>query len=86
MRLDAMILVFLMVSFKPAFSLSSFTLSKSLFSSSSLAAIRVVSSAYLRLLILPEILIPTCDSSSTAVRMIYSAYQLYEQGDDTQPF
>ena len=82
-----MILVFLMVSFKPAFSLSSFTLSKSLFSSSSLAAIRVVSSAYLRLLIiLPEILIPTCDSSSTALHMIYSAYQLYEQGDDTQPF
>ena len=55
---DAMILVFLIFSFKPAFSLSSFTLIKRLFSSSSLSAIRVVSSAYLRLLIfLPPILI-----------------------------
>ena len=48
---DAMILVFWMLSFKPAFSLSSFTFIKRLFSSSSLPAIRVVSSAYLRLLI-----------------------------------
>ena len=41
------------------FSLSSFTFIKSLFSSSSLSAIRVVSSAYLKLLIfLPAILIP----------------------------
>ena len=46
-----------MLSFKPVFSLSSFTFIKRLFSSSSLSAIRVVSSAYLRLLILlPEIL------------------------------
>ena len=51
MGLDAMILVFGMLSFKPAFSLSSFTLIKRLFSSSLLSAIRVVSSAYLRLLI-----------------------------------
>ena len=52
---DAMILVFWMLSFKPTFSLSSFTFIKRLFSSSSLSAIRVVSSAYLRLLIfLPE--------------------------------
>ena len=48
---DAMIFVFWMLSFKPAFSLSTFTFIKSLFSSSSLSAIRVVSSAYLRLLI-----------------------------------
>ena len=48
---DAMILVFWMLSFKPAFSLSSFTFIKRLFSSSSLCAIRVMSSAYLRLLI-----------------------------------
>ena len=46
---DAMILVFWMLSFKPAFSLSSFTF-KRLFSCSLLSAIRVVSSAYLRLL------------------------------------
>ena len=49
---DAMILVFWMLSFKPTFSLSSFTFIKRLFSSSSLYAIRVVSSAYLRLLML----------------------------------
>ena len=62
---DAMIFVFWMLSFKPTFSLSSFTFIKKLFSSSSLSAIRVVSSAYLRLLIfLPAILIPACASFS----------------------
>ena len=56
---DAMILVFWMLSFKPTFSLSSFTFIKRLFSSSSLSALRVMSSAYLMLLIfLPAILIP----------------------------
>ena len=50
MGTDAMILVFGMFSFKPIFSLSSFTFIKRLFSSS-LSAIRVVSSAYLRLLV-----------------------------------
>ena len=44
---DAMIFVFWMLSFKPTFSLSSFTFIKRLFSSSLLSAIRVVSSAYL---------------------------------------
>ena len=47
---DVMILVFCMLSFKPAFPLSSFTFIKRLFSSSLLAAIRVVSSVYLRFL------------------------------------
>ena len=47
---DAMIFVFWMLSFKPTFSLSFFTFIKRLFSSSLLSAIRVVSSAYLRLL------------------------------------
>ena len=51
MELDAIILVFWMLSFKQAFSLFSFTFIKRLFSSSSLSAIRVVSSAYMRLLI-----------------------------------
>ena len=46
---DAMILVFWMLSFKPTYSLSSFTFIRRLFSSSSLSAIRVVSSSYLRL-------------------------------------
>ena len=58
---NAIILVFLMLSFKPAYSVCSFTFIKRLFSFSSLSAIRVVSSAYLRLLIfLLEILIPAC--------------------------
>ena len=57
---DAMILVFWMLSFKPAFSLCSFTFTK-VFSSPSLSAIRVVSPAYPRLSIfLPAILIPAC--------------------------
>ena len=51
MGLDAMILVLWMLSFKPAFSLSSFTLIKRLFSSSSLSALRMVSSVSLRLLV-----------------------------------
>ena len=71
---DAMIFVFWMLSFKPTFSLSSFTFIKRLFSSSSLSAIKVVSSAHLRLLIfLLAILIPACASSSPAFLMMYSA-------------
>ena len=70
---------------KPALSLS-FTLIKRLFSTSSLAAIRVVSSAYLRLLMfLPHILIPACNSSSPAFLMMCSAYRLNKQGDSRQP-
>ena len=66
MRPVAIILVFWMLSFKPAFSVSSFTFIKRLFSSSSLSAIRVVLAAYLRLLIfLPAILIPVWASSSS---------------------
>ena len=81
---DAMILVFWMLNFKPAFSLSSFTFIKRLFSSSSLSAIRVVSLAYhLRLLIfLLAILIPARASSSLAFLVIYSAYKLNKQGDN----
>ena len=77
---DAMILVFWMLSFKPTCSLSSFTFIKRLFSYSSLSAIRVVSSAYLRLLIfLPAILIPTCASPSPAFLLMYSACKLNKQ-------
>ena len=72
MGLDAMILVFWRLNFKSIFWLSSFTFIKRLFSSS-LSDIRVVSSAYLRLLIfLLEILIPACASSSPAFLMRYS--------------
>ena len=71
-----------MLSFKPAFLLFSFTLIKRLFSSSSLSAIRMMSSAYLRVLIfLPEILIPAYASSSPAFLMMNSAYKLNKQGD-----
>ena len=84
---DAMILVFWMLSFKLTFSFSSFTFIKRLFSSSSLSAIRVISSAYLRLLIfLPAILIPVCASSSPAFLMMYSAQKLGKQGDNIQPW
>ena len=56
---DAMIFIFWMLSYKPTFSPSSFTFIKRLFCSSSLSAIRVVSSAYLRLLVfLPVIMVP----------------------------
>ena len=86
MRQDAMILVFRISSFKPTFSLSSFTFIKKLYSSSSLSAIRVVSSVYLRLLIfLLASLIPACASSSPVFLMMYSAYKLNKQGDNIQP-
>ena len=52
--LDAIILVFWMLSFKTTFSLSSFAFIKRLFNSSLLSAIKVVSSAYLRLLIFSQ--------------------------------
>ena len=52
-----------------------------------LSAIRVVSSAYLKLLIfLPAILILVCVSSSPAFLMMYSAYKLNKQGDNMQPW
>ena len=81
---DAMILVFQMLNFKPAFSFSSFTLIKRLFSSSSLSAIGVVLSVYLRLIFLLAILIPACDSSSPTFCMMYSGYKLNKQGDNIQ--
>ena len=74
---DAMILVFWMLSFKPTFSLSSFTFIKRLFSSSLLSATRVVSSAYLRWLIfLLEILILAHASTSPVFLMTYFAFKL----------
>ena len=79
---DTMILGFWILSFKPAFSLSYFTLSKRLFCSSSLSANRVVLTEYLSLLIfLLAILIPACDSSCSAFSMMHTAYKLNKQGD-----
>ena len=87
MRPGAMIFVFWMLSFKPAFSLSSFPFLKRLFISSSLSVIKMVSSAYLRLLIfLPEILIPACESSSPKIHRMFSEYKLNKQGDNIQPW
>ena len=73
---DAMIFIFWMWNFKPAFSLSSFLFIKKLCSSSSLSAIRVTSSTYLRLFI------SACASSILAFSMMYSAYKLNKQGDN----
>ena len=85
MELDAVVFVFLMLHFKPSFSLFFFTFIKRLFSSSSLSAIKVESSAYLKLLIfLPAILVPACDSYSLAFHVMYSAYKLNKQGDNIQ--
>ena len=84
MGLDAMTFVFWMLSFKPTVSLYSFAFIKRFFSSS-LSDIRVVSSAYLRLLIfLLAILIPAGASSSPAFCMMYSADKLNKQGDKIQ--
>ena len=87
---DAMILVFLIFSFKLALSLFLFTLMERFFSSFSLSAIILVSSAYLRLLMfLPPMLIPACNSPSNspspAFLMMCSACRWNKQGDSTQP-
>ena len=82
---DAMILVFRMLSFKAAFSLSSFTLIRRLFSSPSLYAIKV-SSEYLKLLILlPAVLISSHASSRLAFLLMYYAYKLNKQDDNRWP-
>ena len=66
-----------MLSLKPTFSHSSYTFIKRLFSSSSLSAMRVVSSVYQSLLIfLLVVLIPACASSNPALLMMYSEYKL----------
>ena len=87
MGLDAMILVFWILSFKPTFhSLLSLSSRGSLVLFP-LSAIWMLSSAYLRLWIfLLEILIPPCASSSPAFLMMYSAYKVNKQGDSIQPW
>ena len=74
-----------MLSFEPT---TSFTFIKKLYSSSLLSAIRVVSFAYVRLLIfLLVILILACASFSLALHIMYSAYKLNKQGDSSiQPW
>ena len=72
---------------RPAFSLSSFTLIKRLFSSL-LSAIRVVSSPYLRSLIfLPAILDSSlCFFQPSTFHIMYSTCRLNKQGDNIQPW
>ena len=83
---DAMILIFWMLSFKPAFSLFFFTLIKRFFSSSSLLLLECTS-AHLRLLIfLLTFLIPAWDSSSLAFHIMHSACKLNKLGDNIQPW
>ena len=79
--------IFIFECFKPGFQFSSFTFIKRFFSSSSLSAIRVMSSAYMRLQIfLPAILILACASSSPAFHMMYSVYKLNNQCANIQPW
>ena len=79
---NAMILVFWMLSFKPAFSLSSFTFNKRLFNSSSLSVICVPEV----IIFLSTILITACASSIPAFHMMYSAHELNKHGDNIQPW
>ena len=78
--------VFWMLSFKPAFSLSSFTFIKRLFSSSSLSAVR---GGVICISEVIDISSGNPDSSFCLPRlafwMIHSAYKLIKQGDNTQP-
>ena len=85
MRPDAMILVFWMLSFKPASSLFSFTFIKRLFSSSLLSAIRVI---FISEVI--HISPGNFDSSlcfiHLAFHMMYSAKKLNKQDNNIQPW
>ena len=83
----SMILVFCMLSFKPGFPLSSFIFIKWLISFSLLPAFRVVSSAYLRLMLfLLAISIPAWASSILTFHLMYSVYKLNKQDDNEQPW
>ena len=88
MRPDATIFVFWMLSFKSAFSLSTFIFIKRFFSFSSFSALRVVSSSYLRFLtFLPEILIPACASSRPVLYYVLWIYtQSLTSGSFHKPF
>ena len=72
-------LSFLNTEFQASFFTLLFDPHQEVLCTSSLAAIRVILSVYLRL-----VLIPACDSSSLALCMMYSAYKLNKQGDNIQ--
>ena len=79
-------LSFWMFSFKPTFSLSSFTFIKRLFSFSLLSCIKGSVICVSEIIdISPDNLIQACASSSPAFLMMYSVYKLNKQGDNIQP-
>ena len=75
-------LSFLILNFKPAFSLSSFTFIKRLFSSSSLSVIRV------GIIHISEVVTisPPKLNSSLAYSMMCSVYKLSKKSDNKQPY
>ena len=86
MGLDAMILMFWMLSFTSFFTLL-FHFHQEALQFLFAFCHRVVSSASLKLFIfLTAILIPACASSSPVFLMIYSACKLNRQGDKIQPW
>ena len=82
--LDAAIFIFWMLSFKPAFSLSSFIFIKRLSSSSSLSAIEWYHLHIWGCWYFSGNLDSACNSSSLAFCLVYSAYQLNNQDDNMQ--
>ena len=82
-RPDAMFLFFWMLSFKPGFSLS---LSLSLRGSSVPLHFLSIEWYLMLFIFLLAVLIPACASSSSAFRMMYSAYKLNRQGDNILPW
>ena len=87
MGLDAVILVFLIFSFKSAFSLSSFTLIKRVSSTQEVEFLFTFchwSGIFHISEVVPSILIPACNSSSLAFFMMCSVYKLNKQGDNIQ--
>src|ERR1700733_14177556 len=80
------IFVFFMLKYRPAFSLSLFTLLINSTRSFFFPANNVVSSAYLKLFsIFPAIFTPSVVSSNPAFLIILSAYRLNRKGDKMQP-
>ena len=79
-------LIFLMLSFKSTFSLSSFTLINRLLV---LPHFLPLECYYLHiwgcLVFLPAIFILACDSAHPVFHIMYSAYKLNKQGDNIQP-
>ena len=86
MGLDAMIFVYWMSSFKPAFLLTSFILIKRLFSSSSLSDIRVETYVPLHIWSCSSNLDSSLWFIQPSIFMMYSAYKLNKQDDNIQPW